>query len=312
MAKKTSSFLVGLFVIIGVALLAGAIIWIGVTGYFQPGSTYVTYFNETVQGLQRDSVVKYRGVDVGRVEQIRIAPDNKLVAIIMKINMRGDLSKTAVAQLSMAGITGVMFIDLDFRKYDEPDLSPKITFPSEYPVIPSKPSEYARILSGMNEVITKMNAIDFRGISDQLQATMRDISGLFKGEQLQSILTKVNQASANLQSLTGKVNSLLSKVKVEGIVKDTAAAIAETRAALNEAKSFVTDLKDNLTAMKLPETMTRTRSVILEAQLISENLRRTTETLEKFSERIYERPPDLLFGKPPKPRWNETSQGDRP
>jgi phospholipid/cholesterol/gamma-HCH transport system substrate-binding protein len=312
MAKKTSSFLVGLFVIIGVALLAGAIIWIGVTGYFQPGSTYVTYFNETVQGLQRDSVVKYRGVDVGRVEQIRIAPDNKLVAIIMKINMRGDLSKTAVAQLSMAGITGVMFIDLDFRKYDEPDLSPQITFPSEYPVIPSKPSEYARILSGINEVITKLNAIDFRGISDQLQATMKDISGLFKGEQLQSILTKVNQASANLQSLTGKVNSLLSKVKVEGIVKDTAAAIAETRVALNEAKSFVTDLRDNLTAMKLPETMTRTRSVILEAQLISENLKRTTESLEKFSERISDRPPDLLFGKPPQPRWNEAVGESRP
>lgn len=312
MARKTSSFLVGLFVIIGVALLAGAIIWIGVTGYFQPGKTYVTYFNETVQGLQKDSVVKYRGVDVGRVEQIRIAPDNKLVAIIMKINMPGDLSKTAVAQLSMAGITGVMFIDLDFRKYDEPDLSPQINFPSEYPVIPSKPSEYARILSGMNEVITKMNAIDFRGISDQLQATMRDISGLFKGEQLQSILTKVNQASANLQSLTGKVNSLLSKVKVEGIVKDTAAAIAETRTALNEAKSFVTDLRDNLTSMKLPETMTRTRSVILEAQLISENLKRTTESLEKFSARISDRPPDLLFGKPPQPRWNEAVGESRP
>jgi phospholipid/cholesterol/gamma-HCH transport system substrate-binding protein len=305
MAKKTSSFLVGLFVIIGTALLAGAIIWIGVTGYFQPGNTYVTYFNETVQGLQRDSVVKYRGVDVGRVEQIRIAPDNKLVAIIMKINMRGDLAKIAVAQLAMAGITGYMFIDLDYRKYDEPDLSPKITFPSEYPVIPSKPSEYARILSGINEVITKLNAIDFKGIENQLHATMGDIAGLFKGEQLQSILARVNEASANLQSLTGKANSILGKVKVDGIIKETAAAISE-------AKGFVTDLKDNLNAMKLPETMTRTRSVIMETQVISENLKRATESLEKFSERIYERPPDLLFGKPPQPRWNEAGGESRP
>jgi phospholipid/cholesterol/gamma-HCH transport system substrate-binding protein len=312
MAKKTSSFLVGLFVIIGAALLAGAIIWVGVTGYFQPGMTYVTYFNESVQGLQKDSVVKYRGVDVGRVEQIRIAPDNRLVAIIMKINMRGDLSKTVVAQLSMAGITGIMFIDLDFRQPGEPDLSPKITFPSEYPVIPSKPSEYARIISGVNEIITKLNAIDVKGISDQLQAAVNDISGFFKGEKLQSIITRVNEASANLQSLTSRADALLGKVKVEGIIKETTATIAQTKAAITEAKGFITDLQNKLNAMKLPETMTRTRSVILEAQLISENLRRTTETLEKFSERIYERPPDLLFGKPPKPRWNEAGQGDRP
>jgi phospholipid/cholesterol/gamma-HCH transport system substrate-binding protein len=312
MAKKTSSFLVGLFVIIGAALLAGAIIWVGVTGYFQPGMTYVTYFNESVQGLQKDSVVKYRGVDVGRVEQIRIAPDNRLVAIIMKINMRGDLSKTVVAQLSMAGITGIMFIDLDFRQPGEPDLSPKITFPSEYPVIPSKPSEYARIISGVNEIITKLNAIDVKGISDQLQAAVNDISGFFKGEKLQSILTRMNEASANLQSLTSRADALLGKVKVEGIIKETTATIAQTKATITDAKGFITNLQNKLNAMKLPETMTRTRSVILEAQLISENLRRTTETLEKFSERIYEHPPDLLFGKPPKPRWNEVGQGDRP
>ena len=211
MAKKTSSFLVGIFVIIGVALLAGAIIWIGVTGYLIPGSTYVTYLDESVQGLQKDSVVKYRGVDVGRVEAIRIAPDNKLVAIIMKINMRGDLSQTTVAQLASAGITGIMFVDLDYRRPGSPDLSPKLTFPSEYPVIPSKPSEYARIISGINEIITKLNAIDVKAISDQLQATVGDIGGFFKGEQLQSILTRVNQASANLQSLTNKAIPLLAR-----------------------------------------------------------------------------------------------------
>jgi phospholipid/cholesterol/gamma-HCH transport system substrate-binding protein len=312
MPKKTSSFLVGLFVIVGVALLAGAIIWIGVTGYFQPGSTYVTYFNESVQGLQKDSVVKYRGVDVGRVEAIRIAPDNKLVAVIMKVNLRGELSKTAVAQLAMSGITGYMFIDLDYRKPSDLDLSPEITFPSEYPLIPSKPSEYARIFSGINEVIAKMNAVDFKGIADQFQGTAGDISEVVKGEKLQSILTRVNEASANLQSLTGRANAILGKAKIDGIAKETTAAITEARTAILEAKGFVAELKNILNAMKLPETMTRTRSVLMEAQVISENLKRTTESLEKFSERIYERPPDLLFGKPPKPRWNEAGGEARP
>ncbi len=151
-----------------------------------------------------------------------------------------------------------------------------------------------------------------KGIADQMQATMADIGGVFKGEKLQSILTRVNQASANLQSLTARADSVLGKVKVDGIIKETAATIAETRATIIEAKGFVADLKDNLNAMKLPETMTRTRGVIMEAQQISENLKRTTESLEKFTERIYERPPDLLFGKPPTPRFNETGRESRP
>ncbi len=312
MAKKTSSFLVGLFVIIGVVLLAGSIVWIGVTGFFMAGTTYVTYLDESVQGLQRDSTVRFRGVEVGRVEAIRIAPDNRLVAVIMRINMPGDLTQTTVAQLVSAGITGLMSIDLDYRAADAPDLSPKLTFPSEYPVIPSRPSEFSRILTGINEVINKLNAIDVHGIAQQLQTTMADIGGLFKDEKLQNILTRLDQTSANLQSLSRRADQALGQVKVDGIVKDVTATIREAKAAVTQANEFVANLGRQLDALKLPETMTRTRGVILEAQVISENLRRATESLEQFTQRIAERPPDLLFGKPPVPRFNETQRTQRP
>lgn len=312
MAKKTSSFLVGLFVIIGVVLLAGSIVWIGVTGFFQTGNTYVTYLDESVQGLQRDSTVRFRGVEVGRVEAIRIAPDNRLVAIIMRINMPGDLTQSTVAQLTSAGITGLMFIDLDYRHPDAPDLSPQLTFPSEYPVIPSRPSEFNRLLSGLNEVINKLNAIDVKGISDKLQETMADIGEFFKGEKVQTILARLEEASGHVQSLTGKVDAMVGQVKVDGLIKETSAALREAKTAVSQTREFVANLTQKLDAMKLPETMTRTRGVILEAQLISENLRRATESLEQFSQRLAERPPDLLFGKPPKPRFNETKGVERP
>ncbi|WP_449245217.1 MlaD family protein [Desulfobacca acetoxidans] len=298
MARKTSSFLVGLFVIIGVALTVIAIIWVGVTGYFQQGATYVTYVDESVQGLQKDSVVKFRGVDVGRVEHIRIAPDNKLVAIIMKINLPGDLTENIVAQLTSSGITGIMFIDLDYRRPGAPDLSPKIDFPSEYPIIPSKPSEYTRIISGINDVISRLNQIDIEGISTQLKDAIREITLLLKGDKVQSILAKTEKTAANLESLTGKANTLAGEVKLTEVIRETTATISE-------ARKFVVELNRQLYDLKLPETMGKTRNLLREAQAIGENLHRTTESLEMFADRIYERPPDLLFGKPPTPRWNE-------
>ena len=113
MAKQTRKyFVVGLFVTLAFLLTAAAIVWINASKYFEQGTRYVTFFNESVQGLSKDSEVKYQGVTVGRVEAIRIAPDNKTVAVIMLINLKDSLPEKVVAQLNMAGITGLVFINL--------------------------------------------------------------------------------------------------------------------------------------------------------------------------------------------------------
>jgi len=108
----------------GIIIGAGIIVWIGASKYFQKGATYVTFFDESVQGLQMDSSVKYRGVDVGRVERIRVAPDYKLVEVVMKVELEGDLQQNTVARLKTAGITGIVFIELDRTKPEDPDFSP--------------------------------------------------------------------------------------------------------------------------------------------------------------------------------------------
>jgi phospholipid/cholesterol/gamma-HCH transport system substrate-binding protein len=86
MLKKKNYFMVGFFVLIGITAGIVIIVWLGASQYLQKGKTYATYFDESVQGLQIDSSVKYRGVDIGIVDKIRVAPDYRLIEIIMKIN----------------------------------------------------------------------------------------------------------------------------------------------------------------------------------------------------------------------------------
>ena len=116
MSKKKPLFTVGLFVVIGFMIGAGAIIWIGASKYFKKGDTFLTYFDESVQGLQIDSRVKYQGVDVGWVTKIDLAPDNRLVEVTMKININPDMANNIVAKLEMAGITGLVFVGLEHTK----------------------------------------------------------------------------------------------------------------------------------------------------------------------------------------------------
>ena len=147
MASKKTTFAVGLFVAGGITISMLSIILLGMSRFMEKGSYYVTYFNESVQGLAIDSPVKYQGVPIGRVERIRVAPDSQLIQVVMKIEETGrGLENNIVAQLKAVGITGSMFVELDRKKSDDPDLSPSLSFPSEYPIVPSKPSEITKIM----------------------------------------------------------------------------------------------------------------------------------------------------------------------
>jgi len=338
-AEKTSKFVVGLFVTIGVLIGASAIVWLGASKYFQRGAAYVTYFDESVQGLSADSIVKYRGVKVGMVENIRVAPDNKLIEIVMKINLRDDLEHTTVTQLKDVGITGMKFIELDHRIPGEPDLSPEIVFAAEYPIIPSRPSEIRQVFSKVDKIIEKIEAIDIQEISGQITSMIKSVNTFLAGPKLSNVLSNLETGAANLDKtildfdtlLTGpKMNKILSNVEsvtthldkavidVEAIIAQggLAEVLVEAKDTIIETHALVTSLKDKVTALKLAKTMEtanefieglgkRTHVIALEIRATSENLRQASETLERLMERLNASPSDLIYRSSPLPRRDQ-------
>ena len=172
MAKRQSRFMVGLFVITGVLIGVAAIVWLGAANYFQKGTRYVTYFDESVQGLQVDSRVKYRGVEVGSVERIGVAPDQRLVEVVVKIDLEGDVEQSIVTQLKAAGITGIVFVELDRRQPEETVFLPPAGMKTDYPVIPSQPSQTKQMLSSIDRIMEMIVQVDLKGISDQIKADL--------------------------------------------------------------------------------------------------------------------------------------------
>ena len=207
MASRTSKFLIGLFVIIGTLIAVVIIIWVGAADFFMKGSTYVTYFDESVQGLQTDSAVKYRGVEVGKVKSIKVAPDDRLIEVVMKVNLAEDLQSHTEAQLRAAGITGIVFIELDQVKPGEKSDSPTITFEPDYPVIPSRRSEISRLLADTNKILENLKAVDFGGISDQLKNTIKAVETFLGGKHTNDIM-------ANLESTTANIDKSMENLRV--------------------------------------------------------------------------------------------------
>lgn len=296
--KKRRFFIVGVFVTAAFLLTAGVVIWIGATKYFLKGDRYVTFFSESVQGLNKDSEVKYLGVKVGLVDEISIAPDNKTVAVYMIIDLEDDLSKKVVAQLTMAGITGLVFVNLEPRKPWEPDLSPKIEFATEYPVIPSKPSEISQIITGIREAVDEMKKADIEGAIKEIKAAAAGIKDVVRGKELKNMLANTDAAAGHLRDALKRIDQTLAEGKLDEV-------LVAAQDAFKHAGSLMDGLGTEVGKSQLPETIKKVRLTVDDAKILMENLRRTTENLDRLIERLYYRPSDVLFGKAPEPRWNE-------
>jgi phospholipid/cholesterol/gamma-HCH transport system substrate-binding protein len=306
MSAKSSKFSIGLFVIIGTLICAAIIIWIGASGMLTKGSLYATYFDESVQGLQADSAIKYRGVEIGKVQSIKVAPDYRLIEVIMKIDLEGNLQERTVAALKTAGITGIVFIELDQLNPGDLSVSPKMNFQSSYPIIPSRRSGIGRFLDDMGAIMQNIKNIDIKDISDQLKNTSRAVEDFVKGKRINNIMNHLESTSSNLDQTMARVNKVVAEGKVDQVAN-------ETMATLNDARKLIGQAKKEIDALKLQEKADRTdillgdinkkaKVITNELQDTSEHLRVTSENLQKLSESLTKNPSDLIFSKPAPPR----------
>ena len=307
--NKSLYFVVGFFVTVGTLAAVAMILWLGASKYLRTGVKYVTYFDESVQGLQVDSAVKYRGVEVGSEDQIRVAPDNRLIEVVIKVDLRKGTERKLVSQLKSAGITGIVFIELDNANYKTPGSLPPITFKSEYPVIPSQPSDTARIFSQIEDIYKKIDKIDFEGISNGIKGTLKTVDATLSNPSINSILVNAESVTTGLDKTVQLTNRRLEDRKLDEI-------LLETKGAVTDARKLIKSLNDELYAMKLVDTAVKanrmveglekkSRAISFELEAASENLRQTTDTLDQLMERVKSTPSDLLFSKPPVPERKE-------
>ncbi len=299
-----------LFWIVGAAAVAVFVVVYGgfrliPAKYLERGDMYVTYFDESVQGLQEDSRVHYRGADVGRVMAIKVAPDQKLIEVRFKLKLKKDVTQDLVAQLKVNPISGQVYLELDRRQPEEKIRSFAMDFKPPYPVIPSRFADVQKAMSGVNVLVEKLEEADTKGIFDQVRSTVKQVEIFFRGPRMESILEKVEGTVGNLQSITGRVDKVLALGKVEDILKEAEATLKGAQNVMGGAQQLLARVDNEIKDLNIKEVVGRARSLALEVKATNDNLRSATENLDALVNRIYQRPPDALFGKPAPGRFNE-------
>ena len=195
MAKKISHFQLGLFFLISLVIVVGGLIWAGTTHVFTSAKTYVTFFNESVQGLNPGARVTYLGVQVGTVQAIGIAPDGKLIRVKMQLASNFNVANMAV-KLIFAGIMGQLYLSIDQAPPDLDQITPKINFPLKYPLIPARPSEI-QIAEALAKIYKKIESVDFEGLIADWRKPAQEATRLLADKDIRKTIQNFREISAD-------------------------------------------------------------------------------------------------------------------
>jgi ABC-type transporter Mla subunit MlaD len=296
---EANRFKLGLFVIIGFCLFIVALFLLGVSEIFQKKASIVTLFQESVQGLDVGSAVKYKGVPIGKVTRISIRTKDKLIRVDMEIRLNAfdtnsNFSSVAEAyhffygyfrkeikdglrcQLNYAGITGLKYIEIDYFKNAPVEVKnpPKLTGDSFY--LPSTPSIFKDILRLINKSLDKIFSIPFNEMSEELSETFASAKKLLSDPKITQTIAKLERASDHLESSIETVDKALTERKIKQIINDLIQSISS----INQ---LATQAKNALKLAEIPQTSARFREA---SSAVADTKRSLTNTLEKLDQTL--------------------------
>jgi len=234
MEEKVNFAVVGVFVLVFSTALIGGVLWLSSgRSYGKSYDIYQTYMKESVAGLNLNAPVRYRGVEVGRVKRITLAPGNvEQVQVTLAIESGTPVKVDTVAILSTQGLTGIAFVDLTAGSRDAPQLKAEADAP--HPVIRSGPSLMVRLDASLIDIShTFKNAAHLSEDLPQLVRRIQRSADTFDAMSLEL-------ASAGSKASERFTNETLPEVhKLIGELRDMTASLQRVSHQLEQNPSIL-------------------------------------------------------------------------
>ncbi|DAB40838.1 MAG TPA: ABC transporter substrate-binding protein [Sulfurovum sp. UBA12169] len=299
MYNKINYMVVGIFVLVFGAGMIWFAFWLAKWGLQDEYDIYKIEIKESVSGLSEDASVKIRGVDVGRVQTIRINPQNiEAVEIFLEIKKGTPIKEDMVAHTQMFGVTGLLSIEIDGGTNTAKTLQPSKTY---IPFIQTKTSYVSRVSESLGEIADSLNAFLIQTkklISDKnIQAFENTLGHIEKitsrGEELEiKAIGSLAQLDETLQEL--RVSMKDATHSFEGATKDFA-SIKDRANPLLEELTVTTRGLDRLIS-KAEKSLDRgdyNIKNILEPALVDVQI--LSSQINDLAQQLKQSPSDVLF-----------------
>ena len=284
MDRNTNYVVVGAFVLLVIGMAVSFIYWYTDQKDKRTYQRYEIYYDGTVSGLTAGSPVRYLGVDVGKVARIMLDPKNrKRVEVIADIEEAAPIDTRTLALLSLQGVTGLLFIDLE----EDPKATSNGPLPmgERYPVIRSAPSDLDLFLRSlpalanhaidlvdhMDQVFSEENVKNFKAVlantrvasdkapvlvheiedlvanlrhtSDQVDTAAADFDAVTNDADIKTSLANIRRISDSLASASDRLNQFVTQNE-PALSRFAGQGLPELERLLHESRAAVRDIRD--------------------------------------------------------------------
>jgi paraquat-inducible protein B len=321
---RLGAFILGGFVIAFIFVIA-----FGGGYWWRPRVQMETYFNESVQGIDVGSPLKYRGVTVGEVSRIGFTytqyelgkpPGQRKQYVLVEASLRprelsGEvridrnmvsawIEKGLRVQMAAQGLTGTYYLELD---YVDPGRNRplEIDWQPDNLYIPSTRSAVGQIMSGAEALMRKLEQANVDGLVVNLNSLVLSVNRTLQalqtdrlGGQLFDLLTEVRETNRTLQSAVGNP-------AWQRLPREATATLSSARRLLENPELGTTIDHLGTTLQNFDRAAGRLDRALAgperELPLILDNLRQTTENLRDLTETLRRSPSIAIFGEAPRP-----------
>jgi len=251
MDRDANYVAVGAFVLLVIAMAVSFVFWYTDQQDKRTYQRYEIYFPGSVSGLTAGSPVRYLGVDVGKVARIMLDPQqHKTVQVTADIESTAPIDGRTRASLSLQGITGLLFVDLE--QDPKADSTVALEQGQRYPMIRSRRSDFDVLLSNLPALTTHLVEL-----ADHFNQVLSD-------ENVRSLKTTLD-------------NVRLASERLPSTVREVEQLVAEVRASTQQVQATVVALRGVLT-----EASPDFEAAVANIRQISDNLAKTTQRLNSF------------------------------
>jgi paraquat-inducible protein B len=319
----------GLFVLAGCATSVAAMTWLGLRELQREFHLAFAYFDEAVTGLEEGSPVKFRGVTIGVVDEIRLAPDKKHLRVqaalfddkLVRLGLRAVATEGPCilplnlrAQLVMSWVTSTSFLQVDYFP-DPPAGAQQLPFPVEASTLRTVKSTAKSLEDASREVLRELPvmATSARELVELLRTELQGARLADVSRQLQALLQRIERMLQDVEA-AGTVAATTAAMTKVGVAADEVRAAAATMAAeqgpfavtLAELRGLAGSLQSELAGMQLAATAASVRTSAAAVDELGlgvaaglQSLRATLAAIDRLVGMLERDPGALLHGRSP-------------
>jgi phospholipid/cholesterol/gamma-HCH transport system substrate-binding protein len=315
METKANHVLVGAFTLAAIVMGLLFMLWASKSVSDASWQEYEVVFTGAVTGLSEGGAVRFNGIPVGTVRELRIDPDNpRRVLARIRVSRETPVKTDTTAQLRLSGMTGITFILLTGGNPDSPDLAREGR--GALPRIMADTSALEALVAASEGIAAKTNTAIERILEFLSEDNARNIGQslenleLFTGAladqraSMEQLMVQLNRSSASLVELLDSANQLTARLtqsveKIDGTVADVLPGLSADLQAAAQAMATTLARADRIMAENEAALAAFGAEGLSQLGPTLQELRVLVRDLSRIGARFERNPANFLLGREP-------------